>query len=68
LILITIDLKKVTATKLNYNIHDEEMFAIGSAYKESRRYLEDATYPILVFLDHKNLEYFTTTKYLIATR
>jgi hypothetical protein len=48
--------RKMTPTELNYNIHDKEMLAIVSAFKEWRRYLEGAEYPILVFSDHKNLE------------
>jgi hypothetical protein len=56
--------RKMTATELNYDIHDKEMLAIVSAFKEWRRYLEGAEHPILVFSDYKNLEYFTTTKVL----
>jgi hypothetical protein len=54
--------RKMTATELNYDIHDKEMFAIISSFKKWRRYLEGAEHSILVFSDHKNLEYFTTTK------
>jgi hypothetical protein len=50
--------------KINYEIHDKEMLAIVSAFKEWRRYLEGAAHPISVFTDHKKLEYFTTTKIL----
>jgi hypothetical protein len=52
------------ATELNYDIHDKEILAIVSAFKEWRRYLEGAEHYILVFSDHKNLEYFTITKVL----
>jgi hypothetical protein len=54
----------MTAPELNYDIYDTEIFAIVSALKEWSRYLEGAEHPILVFSDHKNLEYFTTTKVL----
>jgi hypothetical protein len=54
----------MTATELNYDIHDKEMLAIVSAFNEWRRYLEGAEQSILVFSDHKNLEYFTTTNVL----
>ena len=40
------------------------MFAIVAAFKEWRAYLEGAQYQITVLTDHKNLEYFTTTKTL----
>ena len=50
--------------EINYEIYDKEMLTIVSAFKEWRRYLEVAAHPISVFTDHKNLEYFTTTKIL----
>jgi hypothetical protein len=54
--------RKMTATELNYDIHKKEMLAIISSFNEWRRYLEGAEYSILVFSDHKILEYFTRTK------
>jgi hypothetical protein len=54
----------MTATDLNYDIHNKEILAIVSAFKEWRRSLEAAEYPISVFSDHMNLEYFTTAKVL----
>jgi hypothetical protein len=56
--------RKMTAIELNYDIDNKAMLAIVSVFKEWRRYLERAGNPILVFSDHKNLEYFTTTKVL----
>jgi hypothetical protein len=56
--------KKMIITELNYDIHNKEMLAIVSAFKEWRRYLEGAEHSILVFSFHSNLEYFTTTKAL----
>ena len=50
--------------KINYEIHDKEMLAVVSAFKEWRRYLEGAWFQIIVYTDHKNLEYFATTKVL----
>jgi hypothetical protein len=52
------------AIEFNYNIHEKEILTISSIYKEWRRYLKGIEYLILVFLDHKNLEYFTITKEL----
>jgi hypothetical protein len=54
----------MTATELNYDIYDKEMLAIISSFKEWSWYLEGAEHFILVFLDYKNLEYFTMTKVL----
>ena len=56
--------RKMDKAEINYEIHDKEMLAIVSGFKEWRRYLEGARYQITVFTDHKNLEYFTTTKVL----
>ncbi len=50
--------------KLNYDTHDKELLAIFEAFKYWRHYLEGSTDPIDVVTDHKNLEYFSTTKIL----
>jgi hypothetical protein len=62
--LVAFDSRKMTAIELNYDIHDKEMLAIVSSFKEWRGYLEGAEHSILVFSDYKNLEYFTTIKVL----
>jgi hypothetical protein len=56
--------RKMIARELNYDIYDKEMLAIVSSFKEWRRYLDGAEHSILVFSDHKNLEYITTMKVL----
>ena len=56
--------RKLTPPELNYEIHDKEMLAIVTALREWRAYLEGAMHPFTVYTDHKNLEYFTTTKVL----
>jgi hypothetical protein len=56
--------RNMTATKLNYDMHDREMLVNVSAFKQWRKYLEGAENPILVFAYHKILEYFTPTKVL----
>ena len=53
-----------TVVELNYNIHDKELLAIFKAFKIWRYYLEGLAYPINIVIDHKNLEYFSTTKVL----
>ena len=40
------------------------MLAIVNCFKQWRHYLEGANHLITVYSDHKNLEYFTTTKQL----
>ena len=51
-------------TKINFKIPNKEMFGIVSAFNKWRPYFEGATHPISIFTDHKNLEYFMTTKIL----
>ena len=50
--------------ELNYDTHDKELLAIFEAFKHWRQYLEGSGTPIDVVTDHKNLEYFATTKIL----
>jgi len=50
--------------ELNYNVHDKELLAIFEALKIWQHYLEGSASPINVVMDHKNLEYFSTTKIL----
>jgi hypothetical protein len=56
--------RKMQPAEINYEIHDKEMLAIVAAFKEWKRYLEGAKHQVLIFTDHKNLEYFATTKVL----
>jgi len=53
-----------SAPELNYDVHDKELLAIFEAFKIWQHYLERSTSPINVITDHKNLEYFSTTKVL----
>jgi len=53
-----------TVAELNYNIHNKELLAIFEAFKIWWHYLEGPAYPINIVMDHKNLEYFSTTKVL----
>ena len=53
-----------TDTELNYDTHDKELMAIFEAFKAWRHYLEGTDVPIDVVTDHKNLEYFCTTRIL----
>jgi len=53
-----------TVAELNYDTHDKELLAIFEIFKIWRHYLEGPAYPINIVMDHKNLEYFSTTKVL----
>jgi hypothetical protein len=54
----------MTTAELNYDIYVKELLAIFTAFKEWRHYLEGPELPIKVITNHKNLEYFVTTKLL----
>ena len=53
-----------TGANLNYDVHDKELMAIFEAFKCWRHYLKGSASPIDVITNHKNLEYFCTTKLL----
>src|SRR5258705_3074354 len=56
--------RTLTAPELNYDTHDKELLAIFEAFQKWRHYLEGSGTPVDVVTDHKNLEYFATTKLL----
>jgi hypothetical protein len=56
--------RKFSPAEINYEIHDTELLAIVDCFKAWRRYLEGSLHTVQVFSDHKNLEYFMTTKVL----
>ena len=53
-----------TTVELNYETYNKELLVIFEAFKIWRHYLEGLAYPIDIVIDHKNLEYFSTTKML----
>ena len=54
--------KKHSPAECNYKIYDKELMAIVRALEEWRPNLESAKGVGEVLSDHKNMEYFTTTK------
>src|SRR5882724_1376465 len=54
----------LTAPELNYDTHNKELLAIFEAFQKWRHYLEGSGTPVDVVTNHKNLEYFATTKLL----
>ena len=53
-----------TPTEINYDTHNKELLAIFVAFTVWWHYLEGSLIPIDVVTDHKNLEYFSTSKVL----
>ena len=56
--------KKHSPAECNYEIYDKELMAIVCAFKEWRPELKGSPTPVEVITDHKNLEYFMSTKQL----
>ena len=56
--------RKFQPAEINYDIHDKEIFAIVAALKEWEHMLKSYQEEFTVFTDHKNLEYFVSTKVL----
>jgi len=52
------------AMELNYNIYNKELLIMFEAFHTWCYYLEKLEWPIDIIVDHKNLEYFLTTKIL----
>ena len=50
--------------ELNYDVHNKELLAIFEVFKMWHHYLKGSPTLIDVVMDHKNLEYFSTTKLL----
>jgi len=55
--------KKMNPAERNYDIYDKELLAIMKTLKEFRAELMSVQ-NMLILTNHKNLEYFTTTKML----
>lgn len=56
--------KRLSPAECNYEIYDKELLAIIRCFEQWRPELEGAIYPVKVLSDHKNLQYFCTTKQL----
>ena len=56
--------RKLTRVELNYIVQDKELLVIVEVLKKWRLYLERTKYLVKVFIDHKALTMFTTTKQL----
>jgi len=56
--------KSLSSVEQNYKIHDKEMLVIIHVLEEWRHFLKGVTYPVEIWTNHKNLEYFMTAKKL----
>ena len=56
--------RQMNPSERNYHIYDKELLAIISCLKQWRHFLQGSGSQFVVITDHKNLEYFMTTKRL----
>jgi hypothetical protein len=56
--------KKHSPAKYNYEIYDKKLMTIIRCFEEWRAELEFSSHPIKILSNHKNLEYFMSTKLL----
>lgn len=56
--------KKSSLAEYNFEIYEKELLAVIRCFKESHPNLEGAIFQIKVVSNHKNLEYFMSTKLL----
>ena len=56
--------RKMAPAECNYEIYDKELLVIIRCFEEWRSELEGTGLPVKVFTDHKDLEYFMSTKKL----
>ena len=54
--------QRFSPVEMNYDIYDKEMVAIVLGFQKWIHQLKSTKQQILVWTDHKNLEYFTTPK------
>ncbi|KAH9245827.1 hypothetical protein BASA81_016663 [Batrachochytrium salamandrivorans] len=56
--------RQMNSAEQNYEIYDKELLAVVESFKHWRHFLQGGLHPVTVLCDHKNLEYFMTTKKL----
>jgi len=56
--------RTLTGAELNYDMHNKELLAIFDAFKTWHHYLKSPHHTIDMVTNHKNLEYFSSTKVL----
>lgn len=54
----------MSPSEQNYDIYDKELLSIVLGFQDWRVYLEGSPHEVRVICDHKNLEFFLTTKHL----
>lgn len=56
--------RKMTPSEINYDIYDKELLAIVDSFRDMRAWLHGSSDPVHIISDHRNLEYFMTSRVL----
>ena len=56
--------RKLNSSELNYEIYDKELLAIVTAFQQWRHLLVGAVVRIIVWSDHRNLQWFMSSNVL----
>ncbi len=56
--------RKISPAEINYEIYDKELLAVVESLRDMRAWLISTPTPIAVVSDHKDLEYFMTSRVL----
>jgi hypothetical protein len=55
---------KFSLVEINYKIHDKEFLTIMDVFEEWHHLFEGVRHETIAYLDHRNLQYFLTTRVL----
>ena len=56
--------RKLSPAEINYEVYDKELLAIVDSFRDMRAWLIGTGTPVSVISDHRNLEYFMTSRVL----
>lgn len=56
--------QKFSIIEINYKIHNKELLVIVNSFQEWHHFLEGALHPMIICINHKNLEYFMLARVL----
>ena len=56
--------RKLSPAEINYEVYDKELLGVVESFRDMRAWLHSSDTPVHVISDHKNLEYFMTSRIL----
>ena len=56
--------RRLSSSERNYTVYDKELLAIVEALRQWRHYVHGSKYSVHVLTDHKNLQYFQSSRLL----